>query len=111
MENSKLIPLRNRKKIIIAEAIIDTDDFERVNKYKWHTMPARNDNLYVQGTVNNRKTLLHHLVLGKPVNNLVIDHINGDGLDNRKSNLRFVTKSVNSQNKNFIVENKTSKYI
>ena len=110
MENSKLIPLRNRKKIIVAEAIIDIDDFEKVNKYKWHTMPARNDNLYVQGTVNNRKTLLHHLVLGKPVNNLVIDHINGDGLDNRKSNLRFVTKSVNSQNKNLSV-NKTSKYI
>jgi len=42
---------------------------------------------------------LHHQVIGKPDMGLVVDHINGNKLDNRRENLRFVTQSINSANK------------
>lgn len=42
---------------------------------------------------------LHRFVIGcVPGDGKIVDHINGDGLDNRRENLRFVTKSQNAQN-------------
>ncbi len=57
---------------------------------------------------NRRKIFLHHFVFGKPKDGFVIDHINGNGLDNQKSNLRFATKSQNNQN---IDKPRKNKYI
>lgn len=45
-----------------------------------------------------RSISLHHMVLGKPLNNLEIDHINRNPLDNRRCNLRIVTKRENHHN-------------
>lgn len=55
------------------------------------------------------KLYLHRYVMGFP-DNMMIDHINGDPLDNRKSNLRIATARVNCKNKNFNL-NKTHTYI
>jgi hypothetical protein len=41
---------------------------------------------------------MHHEILGK-VAGLEVDHINGDPRDNRRSNLRFVTKAQNQMNR------------
>jgi HNH endonuclease/AP2 domain len=51
---------------------------------------------------------MHHLVLGRPPEGYETDHINRNGLDNRRSNLRFVTRSYNNQGKKY--EGKTSQY-
>ena len=45
-----------------------------------------------------RTKSLHQLILGDAQNGMVIDHINRDKSDNRRANLRFVTRSQNSQN-------------
>jgi len=41
---------------------------------------------------------LHHLIMGKPQEGFVVDHINGNTQDNRKQNLRFVSRSINTVN-------------
>lgn len=41
---------------------------------------------------------LHHLIIGHPPKNKVVDHINRDRLDNRRENLRFVSQHINSLN-------------
>lgn len=42
---------------------------------------------------------LHHLIAGRPPAGMVVDHINGDKLDNREENLRTVTPQVNQRNR------------
>jgi len=78
----------------IARAKIDKEDLEKVKRYKW----CLNDHKYVISKINNKTTKLHQLVMGKIVGH-EIDHKFGNTLDNRKQNLRFVTRSQNQMNK------------
>ena len=88
---------KNRSGLV---ALVDDEDFERVNQYKWWRTQRRRKSNYAQGRVKGRRMiLLHRFVLGiedKPTPH--IDHINRDGLDNRRCNLRLVTNSQNQQN-------------
>jgi hypothetical protein len=42
---------------------------------------------------------MHKVIMGMPPRGLVVDHRNGDGLDNRRSNLRFSTRAGNARNR------------
>lgn len=82
---------------------IDVDDFEKVLKRtprtRWlfhDSAPGKTWGKYVVDS--NRKTRLHRLVCGVKGNSLIPDHLNGDTLDNRKLNLRLVTRSQNNMN-------------
>lgn len=48
---------------------------------------------------NGKNTFVHHLIMGKPPKGLETDHINGNPLDNRRSNLRFVDRATNCRNR------------
>ena len=106
---SHSIPMKNRVGDVIAQTIVSPEDFEKVSDYKWHLIGERNK--YASTKINKKNVMLHHLIIGKPEEGMVVDHINGNGLDNRRENLRHATKKQNSQNKNANVANKTSKYI
>lgn len=89
----------------IMESLIDTDDFDKIYRTgcTWYVV-KNSTNLYVNGQFyvkkGERKSIhLHKFILdeNKQVS-LDIDHINHDSLDNRKCNLRFVTKAENLQN-------------
>lgn len=91
----KKIPLRNRKKEIIGYAIIDNDDYNRVVRRTWCLF----QNKYSVSSYPKPSILLHHFILGKPKTGFEIDHINNNGLDNRKKNLRFVSRATNNMNR------------
>ena len=91
----KKIPLRNRKKEIVGYAIIDNYDYNKTITRTWCLF----QNKYSVSSYPKPSVLLHHFILGKPKRGLEIDHINNNGLDNRKCNLRFVSRSTNNMNR------------
>jgi len=86
-------------------ALVDDEDFERVNQFKWwtHTIGGI---CYVERRIGKDHQSLHRFLMDPP-KNMEIDHINGNGLDNRRCNLRIVTTRENGQNRH---QKKSSKY-
>ena len=82
--------------------IVDNEDFERLNQYKWFCSNrgyvCRNKKLGY-GKFNRKTEWMHRLIINTP-ENMYTDHINGNKLDNRKSNLRICIKSENNRNVN-----------
>jgi hypothetical protein len=92
-------------------ALVDIDDYERLNKFKWQTQVNYKTNYAITsiGPKAKRTTLrMHRLILGVK-SNQIVDHINGNGLDNRKINLRMTTEKNNHFNRR-IGTNNTSGY-
>lgn len=89
------IPLRNAEQKIVDWALIDKTDFNEVSMYKWHLVFINNKKY----AANNYRIHMHVLLNGKAPKNMVIDHIDNNGLNNKKSNLRIVTRANNSQNR------------
>ena len=79
-------------------ALVDGKDFRRVSKYHWCRLKGKYTN-YAQSWVNGEKVRLHRFILGESDDpKMQVDHINRNGLDNRRCNLRFATKSQNMRN-------------
>ena len=81
-----------------TETIVDSDISDAIRNAKWrlHT------NGYVMTRWNGKTGLLHRLLLGlepgKASSRVCVDHINGNRLDNRRSNLRLCDHSQNVSN-------------
>jgi len=76
-------------------ALVDADDATLLHG-SFHAHPSRSGvNVYA---ANSKRQYLHRIVLTAPINT-VIDHRNGNGLDNRRSNLRLGNKSQNQSNR------------
>lgn len=91
------------------KVLIDDEDEEIFNQYKWHI----SDTGYAvwRGKENGKKrTIRLHRLIAKPKEGLVVDHINRDKLDNRRSNLRCVTPAINCRNRDE-VENAKGYYL
>lgn len=76
---------------------IDDSDLVLFSKHRWWVVRS-NHLRYVQGRVNGRKVYLHRFLLGPPTGK-VVDHKDGNGLNNRRSNLRVVTQQENTWNR------------
>lgn len=82
-------------------AIIDADDLPRVERIRWGARKSASG-VYAHATslygIPKHHTRMHAFIL-KAEPGQLIDHINGDTLDNRKANLRIVTAAQNAQNR------------
>ena len=87
-------------------AIIDDEDFESISKFTWNA--KANYNTFYAAT--GKKTTYMHRLLCPRLNGMVVDHINGDGLDNRKENLRCASPTINRLNSR-ISKHNTSGYV
>jgi len=74
-------------------ALVDKEDFERVNQYKW-CAHNHGHTFYALRRVGKKISYLHQFIMDNPSGE-DIDHINHDGLDNRRANLRVVSRSIN----------------
>ncbi len=83
--------VKSHNKIYTAK--IDKEDYKKVATGKWSWSYG-----YLVRYINNEIALIHHIIQGKK-KGYFTDHINGDRLDNRKANLRFVTMQQNNCNR------------
>lgn len=74
-------------------AIADRIDYDLLKNKGW----VYNGWGYASATINYKVTTMHQFLMGKKPP-LIIDHINKNPLDNRRSNLRFTTRSINCLN-------------
>ena len=83
--------------------LIDEEDFERVSKHGWSIQRNRPRSsskfrLYVKATIKNKKISMHRFIMNATDSTIHIDHINGNTFDNRRTNLRFASRSQNAIN-------------
>lgn len=83
--------------------LISEEDLPSVALYKWtlNTKGRENRTHYAKTdtrTATGKRSLSLHRYLMSPADDLMVDHINGDGLDNRRDNLRICTLAENRRN-------------
>lgn len=81
-------------------AIIDADDAHLVDKFNW-CADVKRGIVYASRSIHNNGEKIHvylHRFLMENIDGFQIDHIDGDGLNNRRFNLRVVTAKENMQN-------------
>lgn len=76
-------------------AVIDFDDHEKIRGMKWRAIKLRHG-LYAACVRNKRYLLLHRFLLDA-ARGQFIDHEDGDGLNNRRRNIRFCTRHQNGR--------------
>lgn len=98
--------------------LVDDEDYKKVIdwKYPWfigkrgYACTSFAEVGKTHATRKHFNMYLHHFIFGKPPMNLVTDHINRNKLDNRKENLRFVTRQENGINRGKFNKLCTSKH-
>jgi hypothetical protein len=81
-------------------AVVDASDYEYLMQWNWCAQARLRDgegSFYVARKDSSGKKYMHRIITAAP-EGMDVDHINHDGLDNRRHNLRVVTRSVNLMN-------------
>jgi len=90
--STRIIPLTQGK-----VALVDAADYEMLSRFKWQATPV-STNVYAMGRSAGRKIIMHRMImLPSPVQQ--VDHIDGNGLNNVRPNLRVCTHLENRLNR------------
>ena len=76
-------------------AIVDAADFEQLNQYRWYTTTTSPTLHYVGRKEQGGASIRMHREIMRPPKGMVVHHVNGNGLDNRRANLCVCTHAEN----------------
>lgn len=79
-------------------ALVDAADYLSVQGYDWMLMTTKNGHKYAQA-YKDRKTFLMHRVILRADKKQIVDHVDGNGLNNTRSNIRLCNNSQNQANR------------
>lgn len=95
-------------------ALVDDEDFEYLNQWKWHIQPSINTEYAIRTEwVSKNKCIcirMHRDLLAIKDSRIKVDHKDGNGLNNQKVNLRECTQAQNGRNTRSR-KNSSSKYL
>ena len=86
------------KAVCGKDIIVDDADLNRLIEHSWYIKSARNT-FYAFTLINGKEIRMHILILNISDKKQQIDHKDGNGLNNSKTNLRPCTHGQNGQNK------------
>lgn len=98
----QLLTTKNKRTILI-----DKEDYDKIKYFKVYI----NKEKYVCFTHNFKNVRLHRFLMNETNPNIIIDHIDGNPLNNKKSNLRRSDALKNGQNKSKSKRDLTSQYM
>jgi len=102
---SKSIPLTKGKR-----AKVDDNDFERISRFKWRCSINGYAVRHSSRKDGPRKTIRMHRFIMNAADGTIVDHVDGDRLNNQRENLRICTWQENCHNVLNCRSNKTSRY-
>jgi anaerobic ribonucleoside-triphosphate reductase activating protein len=79
------------------ETVFDLCDLDLVKQYHWNIV-RKKEKKYVFTRIEQKTHQFHRIILGLTDSKIYVDHIDGNGLNNRRSNLRLATNGENQQN-------------
>lgn len=88
------IPLSDGKHV----ALVDECDYEVMCRFTWHVHRDRRGRVYARRWIGKRHVHMHREILGVAERRIQVDHIDGNGLNNTRGNLRVATNQQNSWN-------------
>lgn len=92
-------------------SLVDDEDYEMLAKFHWYAKPSGKTCYASRGYWKNGRVLsktMHHQILGTPQSGYVVDHIDRNGLNNQRVNLRLVTYGQSCTNRDGFKSAKTT---
>lgn len=104
------------KEILLTQnkvTLVDDEDYELLNLYKWYARKSNKSIYAARGQWDGKRQhiiFIHRIIMNLDLGNILhVDHIDGNGLNNQRNNLRIANKQQNSMNQR-PQKGKTSKY-
>ncbi len=97
-------------------ALVDDEDYKQLNRFKWIASTSKIRNTYYARRAmldcNGKQKIvqMHRIIMGITNPKIIIDHKDGNGLNNQRNNLRVCSHSQNSSNRKS-AKNSSSKYL
>ncbi|MCX5634031.1 MAG: AP2 domain-containing protein [Phycisphaerae bacterium] len=89
--------------------IVDPQDYQKLYQYPWLLLESKSENFYAVRCDDKTIMRMHRVIMNAPAG-VIVDHKDGNGLNNTKQNLRFATRSQNNCNKRRFKKDATSRY-
>lgn len=90
--------------------LVDAADYFLVSGYKWRASQPNSGTPYAMTDGDDNHTLLMHRFIMDAPKGMDVDHIDGNRLNNQRSNLRIVTRRENCRNRNQVLADKKNKW-
>ncbi|MGB8226232.1 MAG: AP2/ERF family transcription factor [Sedimentisphaerales bacterium] len=89
--------------------IVDPQDYQKLSQRSWQLFESKSEIFYAGWYDGKTIVRMHRVIMNAPAG-VIVDHKDGNGLNNTKRNLRFATRSQNNCNKRQIRKSATSRY-
>ena len=94
-------------------AIVDDEDYEMLNQWNWRVMISKGTAYAIRhqnNGVGKYASVLMHRQIMDPSKGVMVDHRDGNGLNNQRANLRIATYHENARNRQGYRHNKSTKF-